>query len=152
MLPLIEVNNRQRTVRFDLARLRRDSVTAVGACVCAPSRSPALLGSLGEIAVSIVSDAAISLVHGRFLVTECATDVITFEHGEIVISAETALRNAAEFATSVDHELLLYVIHGLLHLQGWDDTDRMARRRMGHIQQRILQTITALPSTTDAPR
>ena len=47
--------------------------------------------------------------------------MITFEHGEIVISAQTAAENAAKYGKRLDHEVALYIIHGLLHLNGYED-------------------------------
>ncbi len=66
------------------------------------------------------------------------TDVITFQHGEIFISVETAQRQAESFATSLEHELRLYLVHGLLHLHGFDDRDPDARRRMHSTQEKIV--------------
>jgi probable rRNA maturation factor len=50
--------------------------------------------------------------------------------GQIVVSADTAERVAPQYGWSTDEELLLYVIHGALHLVGYDDTTDAARRRM----------------------
>ncbi|MDX1963068.1 MAG: rRNA maturation RNase YbeY [Pirellulales bacterium] len=84
-----------------------------------------------KISVAIVDDAAIQALNLRYLNHDYPTDVLTFplENGargleaEIVISSETALRQAEEFGTSAQHELRLYVIHGLLHLFDYDDHD-----------------------------
>jgi probable rRNA maturation factor len=66
-----------------------------------------------------------------------ATDVITFEHGEIVISAETARAYAREHQHSVEHEIALYIVHGLLHLNGYDDTTPEAKREMFRVQDEV---------------
>jgi probable rRNA maturation factor len=66
------------------------------------------------------------------------TDVITFQHGEIFISAETARHNARRFGNALTHELRLYVVHGLLHLHGFDDRDKAGARKMETVQRRIL--------------
>ena len=66
------------------------------------------------------------------------TDVITFQHGEIFISAETARRNAQRFGNALARELRLYVVHGLLHLHGFDDRDESNARKMEIVQRRIL--------------
>ena len=65
------------------------------------------------------------------------TDVITFQHGEIVISVETAKRQARQFATSLDHELRLYLVHGLLHLHGFDDKTAAGAREMKRVQDKL---------------
>ena len=67
-----------------------------------------------------------------------ATDVITFDHGEIVISAETALENSRIHGKTLEEELALYMIHGLLHLKGFDDKESGAAAEMDREQQRIL--------------
>ena len=50
-----------------------------------------------------------------------ATDVITFEHGEIVVSMTTAQREAAARIEPLEREVLRYIVHGLLHLNGHED-------------------------------
>ena len=66
------------------------------------------------------------------------TDVMTFQHGEIFISAETARRNARRFGNALGRELRLCLIHGLLHLHGFDDRDETGARKMELAQQKIL--------------
>jgi len=66
------------------------------------------------------------------------TDVITFRHGEIVISAETALRQARQYRSSLMQELQLYIVHGLLHLRGYDDKTPSGSREMERRQRSIL--------------
>jgi probable rRNA maturation factor len=67
------------------------------------------------------------------------TDVLTFQHGEIFISVETAKRHARGFGTSLGHELRLYLVHGLLHLHGFDDQTETSARKMERKQARILR-------------
>jgi probable rRNA maturation factor len=54
------------------------------------------------------------------------------------LSAETARRNARRFGNALTRELRLYVVHGLLHLHGFDDRDEGSARKMQIVQQRIL--------------
>jgi probable rRNA maturation factor len=102
---------------------------------------------LEEIEVSIVSDKVIAEVHQRFMSIAGPTDVITFGHGEIVISAETAARQAGEFGERLEVELGLYVIHGILHLNGYDDLEEGVaagmRKRQGEILGRVLRVVNA---------
>ncbi|MDB9741967.1 rRNA maturation RNase YbeY [Akkermansiaceae bacterium] len=93
-----------------------------------------VIGELEEIEVSIVSDEVIDQVHQDFMDVEGATDVITFAHGEIVISADTALRLSSDYNQSLEKELFLYIIHGLLHLAGHEDHDADEREAMEKIQ------------------
>ena len=81
----IHLYNRQRTIRFDLPWLRRFAIVALAQCEGEGIAFGVPLESLEEIEVSIVSDRAIAGVHRRFMNIPGATDVITFEHGEIII-------------------------------------------------------------------
>lgn len=99
------------------------------------------LAILGTIEVALVDDAMIDQVHRDFMNIEGATDVITFHHGEIVISAETAYRQAAEYHEPPAREMLRYLVHGLLHLAGHDDQDDASRAQMEASQEAI---VTAL--------
>ena len=91
-----------------------------------------------EVEISFVTDEAIATVHGEFMDDPTPTDVITFHHGEILISLDTAKRQAAEHSQPWEKETALYVIHGLLHLAGWDDREEEERKRMHAVQERIL--------------
>jgi len=134
----IHLYNRQRTVRFDLSWLRRFAAVALGECEGEGTAPGTPLELLEEIEVSIVSDRAIAEVHRRFMNIAGATDVITFEHGEIVISAETGGRYAREYGQRLEEELGLYIIHGILHLNGYDDLEERAAARMKERQAGIL--------------
>ena len=93
--------------------------------------------------MAIVSDRVMAEVHERFLRIPGATDVITFEHGEIVASAQTAAAHARRYGRHVEQELALYIIHGLLHLNGYDDVKRSDAARMRGTHQRILRACLA---------
>jgi probable rRNA maturation factor len=85
----------------------------------------------GEIGVSFVSDKEICRLNRKFLRKNSPTDVLAFDLSfanarnkicaDIVISCDTALRNAKILGTSVDYELNLYLVHGILHLLGYKD-------------------------------
>ncbi len=97
----------------------------------------AVLGAR-KVVVAIVDDATIAELHERYLGVEGATDVLSFPHGEIVVSAETAQREARERRIDPRSELCLYVVHGALHLKGFDDRTPRARSRMRAEERRIL--------------
>lgn len=143
----IHVYNRQRSVRFDLRWLRKFAALALAECEAEGIAPGAALELLEEIEVSIVSDKVIAEVHQRFMSIAGPTDVITFGHGEIVISAETAARQAGEFGERLEVELGLYVIHGILHLNGYDDLEEGVaagmRKRQGEILGRVLRVVNA---------
>jgi len=136
--PEVVLLNRQRSVRVDRQRLQEFAKRALRLCLLTPARNENSLARLAEIQVVLISDSRISQLHQRFLQTAGPTDVITFQHGEIFISVETARRQAREFGTSFRYELQLYIVHGLLHLRGFDDSTAAGERRMAVMQQRIL--------------
>lgn len=143
----IHVYNQQRKVRFELPWLRKFAGVALAECEGEGVTAGAALELLEEIEVSVVSDKVIAEVHERFMSIAGPTDVITFEHGEIVISAETAARQAGEYGQRLEVELGLYVIHGILHLNGYDDREEEAatgmRKRQGGILGRVLRVVNA---------
>ncbi len=113
--------------------------------------------SRASLSISLIDDAAIEPLNQRFLNHNGPTDVITFPlsepddpelSGEILISAETAAREAAARGLNPTHELSLYLIHGLLHLCGHDDHDESDRRRMFQRQDSLL---ARLADVGDAP-
>lgn len=108
---------------------------------------PALSG-LDEVEISVVDDEVIRDVHARFLNDPTATDVITFPHGdgmgEIIVSYDTAIRQATEFNEPVFRELFRYMVHGLLHLHGYIDTEPEERERMFSLQEPLVQEFGAV--------
>ena len=139
----IDLVNRQRRVRLDMARLRKLADLAVAECVRHSGDGRFALERLALVEVAVVSDAAIARVHREFMDVPGATDVITFDHGEIVVSADTAVRCAAEHGHGVVEELALYIIHGLLHLNGYDDIAARDRAKMHRVQDRIWRGVLA---------
>ena len=137
----ITLTNRQRRVRLDLVPLRALASAALLECVRQSGDGLFALARMPLVEVAVISDPAIARVHRRFMDIPGATDVITFGHGEIVVSADTAARCAAERGHSPVEELALYIVHGLLHLNGFDDRDSAARRRMHRVQDRIWRKI-----------
>lgn len=139
----IELVNRQKRHPVDLDRLR----------------SAAQLVLQGEgieratLSIAVVSDRAIRPLNRRFLQHDYATDVLSFLldsgpgwlDGEIIVSADTAASQAPEFDESAADELLLYVIHGTLHLVGYDDTTPDQRKRMLARQRRYLRRFQSPP-------
>ena len=77
-------------------------------------------------------------LHERFLGKEGPTDVLSFPHGEIVVSADTAAREAKERGIPPLHELVLYVVHGALHLAGYDDRSPKQSSKMRAAERKVL--------------
>ena len=94
-----------------------------------------------KVVVALVDDKTIAEVHGRYMDDPTPTDVISFPHGEIVVSAETALREAEARGISPLHELVLYVVHGSLHLAGYDDRTPKALAKMRAAERSTLSAL-----------
>lgn len=105
--------------------------------------SEAPLQHLEAVEISLVSDESIAKVHGEFMAEPTPTDVITFQHGEILISLDTAMRQAAENSEPYEREVTRYIVHGLLHLAGWDDREEAERAAMHGVQEQILNVLSA---------
>jgi probable rRNA maturation factor len=136
--PEINVRNVQRKVPIDLIALQAFAERALQLCLRIRPSEVIRPNQLREISVLLVSDRRISGLHREFLSKSGPTDVITFEHGEIFISAETARRQAGQFGSSLLRELQLYIVHGLLHLRGFDDQNKVDARKLEKAQERIL--------------
>ncbi|MEY3898749.1 MAG: rRNA maturation RNase YbeY [Verrucomicrobiota bacterium] len=96
------------------------------------------LSHLATLEVAIVDDATSAQVHRDFMDIDGPTDVITFHHGEIVIGAEVAERQAAEYDEPLAREILRYMVHGLLHLAGHEDAEPGDRATMETAQETIV--------------
>lgn len=121
-----------------------------------------------RISVAFVSDERIAQLNEQYLHHQGATDVLTFDlrdeadaaapaieacggsngpsrgwriEGEIVVSTETAKREARRRGHSLEAELALYAVHGTLHLLGYDDADEAAAARMHALEDEILIAI-----------
>lgn len=96
------------------------------------------LSHLATLEVALVDDETSDRVHRDFMNIEGPTDVITFHHGEIVIGAEVARRQADEYGEPLAREILRYLVHGLLHLAGHEDADPQERATMEAAQETIV--------------
>jgi probable rRNA maturation factor len=136
--PVIEVRNAQKTLSFDLRSLQSFAELTVEAS-WGRRRAGSDISSVPVLLVSIVSDRAMARMHKKFCGSAGSTDVLTFQHGEIIISAPTATRQARIFRTSLEDELRLYILHGLLHLCGYDDGNARERAVMEKLQRNLLK-------------
>ena len=144
VVPKITLRNLQRKVPVDVVDLEKFARKAVQLCLRVPRKKKTDLVQLPEISVLIVSDLRMASLHRKFMNESGPTDVMTFQHGEIFIGAETARRNARRFGNARARELRLYVVHGLLHLNGFDDRDETNARKMQIAQRRILAEASRL--------
>jgi len=117
-----------------------------------------------DISVAVIGNEEIHELNRQFLDHDYATDVLSFLleetpgatvenpgdasplgrgktiSGEVVVSAEMAADRAAEFGWAAEDELLLYLVHGLLHLCGYDDHDDADRELMRQREREVLAT------------
>ena len=137
--PRVFVSDRQRSLRIDARRLARELAE-----VLRRVEYP------GDLSLSLVDDREMRELHARFSNDDTPTDVLAFPldgprpagpAGEVVVSVETALREARTRGLRPRGEVLLYAVHGILHLTGEDDHDPVRKKRM---DRRTLHLLRAL--------
>lgn len=119
--------------------LERFASAAFLRCCGLPTASLENVRAFPEIGVTLVSDRRIAALHRQFMKIAGPTDVLTFQHGEIVVSVETAQANATHFGCSTEDEIRLYIVHGFLHLLGFDDRTPKQSRAMEAAQEIVLR-------------
>jgi len=112
-----------------------------------------------ELGIHLLSDADMVRLNETFLRHQGSTDVITFDYGEpaqpgllcgeIFICIEEAIAQARRFHTTWQSELIRYLVHGLLHLCGYDDRTAVMRRAMKAEENRLLALLTRRFSFTE---
>jgi rRNA maturation RNase YbeY len=145
MTRLLSVRNRQRVRAIATPLLRRITHRV-------------LESELGvaayELGIHLVEPEEMARVNQQFLQHEGSTDVITFDHtgleantsvlhGEIFISVADAVKQASQFRTTWQAEVVRYVIHGLLHLRGHDDLKPAACKVMKREENRLVKRIVS---------
>lgn len=110
----------------------------------------------GEVSVLYVDDQTIHSLNQTYRQVDRPTDVLSFAMqegedpfpeldeampmlGDIVISVETAIAQAASYEHSVERELAFLLVHGFLHLNGFDHADESSEREMFGLQEEVLQ-------------
>jgi probable rRNA maturation factor len=131
----VAVSNLQRKTRVSPGRLRSVARRALAALGRADR----------EVHVTVVDDRRIRALNTRYLGIRSATDVLAFDlagpgrlWGEVIVSVETAARQARQLGVPLATELDLLVVHGLLHLAGYDDHKPRQARRMHERAREIL--------------
>jgi probable rRNA maturation factor len=117
-----------------------------------------------EISIAIVTDARMHELNRQYLEHDYPTDVLSFVladdkrakslEGEIIASSDYAAREAPRYGWTADDELLLYIIHGCLHLVGHDDTRAKlkAAMRVAEAHYLALFDLTPKAATTGGGR
>lgn len=156
----IEINNLQRELELDTDSLRQRLIEALQLQQVASA----------ELSVAILDDAMIHNVNRDHLQHDYPTDVISFLYspppgrdfashtprgaarhleGELVVSAETASRESLVFGWQATDELTLYLVHGLLHLCGYDDLSDEERVEMRTQERAVLNLWGLSPHYTE---
>lgn len=97
-----------------------------------------------KLEIIFLSDRDMRRFNKKYKHRDTYTDVLSFELddlGEILISSDTALKNSRIFNTSFEEEIILYVIHGILHLSGYDDRTKEEKNRMSKKEEIILRKL-----------
>jgi probable rRNA maturation factor len=106
-----------------------------------------------NLSLAVVDDPTIHALNRRYLQHDYPTDVISFVldpgpprlEGEVIVSADTAAAVSTRFGWKFEDELLLYVIHGTLHLVGYDDLTEAAQLQMRTAERRYLLRFGLVP-------
>ena len=138
---LLEILDEQDEVVIDLEKVRR---------ICEYILDDSGMTS-GKINLVLVDSDTIQQYNRDFLQHDYPTDTITFPievrqsegylEGEILVCSEIAKDRAAEFGWTAEEELMLYIVHGLLHLTGFDDTTPEQQTLMQEKERSYLATL-----------
>ena len=147
------LRNSQKSLSIDLRLLRRITLFTL---------KEVFQEARFELGIRLVGADEMAKVNETFLQHSGSTDVVTFDyaaekapanasgamkpvpstmHGEIFISIDDAVEQAKQFQTTWQSELARYVIHGILHLRGFDDLNPVARRKMKREENRVLKIL-----------
>jgi len=135
---ILEIDNRQEDRPVDLRKLRAWTLAALES-----------MGCTAELGIHLVGAQEMAQVNWDYLRHQGSTDVITFDygstpgrlHGECFICVADAVAQAEEFGTTWSEEVLRYVIHGILHLRGYDDLEPGLRRTMKREENRWVRWV-----------
>lgn len=134
------IANRQRLKKFDLRLLKKIAAGLL--------RELDLTGAILEI--NLLGAEEMAALNETFLKHEGSTDVITFDYagsasklqGEIFVCVDEAVLQAKKFRTPWQSEIVRYIIHGVLHLIGHDDSRAAVRRRMKREENLLLRKLS----------
>ena len=110
-------------------------------------------GVVGDVAIVVTDDRTIRRLNRRFRGVDAPTDVLAFPlgdglaqgepFGDVVISCEKAKRQAREYGASFENEMYRLLVHGTLHLCGYDHYERKQAARMHGLTRRLLRDLDA---------
>jgi len=136
----IEVANMQRQLKVNPSHIKR----VVKSVLKSENMENA------EVSVALVDNERMAEINARYRNTNSPTDVLAFPLeknldgkgtllADIIASCEMANERARELNISPQAELMFYIVHGLLHILGYDDATAKGRRAMNKLQRRLLR-------------
>jgi len=143
----IQIENRKKRVKIEKRKIRKDVTKLMKLLNCADM----------EVSISLVSDEEIQRINQQYLFKDRPTNVISFSLqegeyggvnprvlGDIVISVDTALRDAEKGSLTFENEITFLIIHGLLHLMGYnhENTSRANARKMKMKENELFELMT----------
>ena len=145
------VTNRQKKIRLNLARVRKVAREALKSLECLDK----------ELSVALVDDEQMRELNRRYRGRDRPTDVLAFPMdsadgpllGDVVISVDTALVQAKLASQALEEEVMVLLLHGILHLLGYDHTgSKLEARRMAAAQAKLTSELASLlPSAAGRP-
>lgn len=104
---------------------------------------------INDLEINFISSTKIEKINSEYLNHHYSTDIITFNYsekqkildGEIFISVDDAAANAKKFNVSLLEEITRLIIHGILHLLGYDDQERKNKIKMKRQENKLLNTL-----------
>jgi len=94
-----------------------------------------------ELSIAIVDDEKIKALNKKYLNKDRITDVLAFDYGEIIICLDQAKRQAKELNLSTEQELAILLIHGILHLAGYNDRIKKDKEKMFKQQNKTFKEV-----------
>lgn len=158
---LVEINNKTRS-KIDLVLVKRALVNFIKWYHQQPrdltgNKNKLKRGkkkSVTEVSIAFVGDRTIKQLNKRYRGIDRVTDILAFVNdynsidltaaqflGEVIIDYQQIKRQAKKYGHSVKQELLFILIHGLLHLLGYDDKTEEEKERMKNLGEKALQEI-----------
>ena len=138
----LTLRNRQRARPIEMRRVRAVLKTLLEEALEIPDY---------DLGVYLVADAEMTRVNEGYLQHAGTTDVITFDYnepgrtdwlcGELFVCVDEALRQARRFRVPWEREVLRYLVHGVLHLRGYDDLTPAKRRKMKLVENRLVKRL-----------
>ena len=135
---IVEIANLQKHYRIKSSNIKR----AVKEVLRKEGRD-------ARLSIVLVDNSRIKELNKQYFNSDEVTDVISFPlsnnknslSGEVIVSVETAVDTAAKRNISVEGEIVLYILHGILHLLGYDDGNEGDARVMHEEESKILKTL-----------